>query len=48
VSYDEITKGSGFRLEDVRPSIEIAYQIRNAVPVGRKGEYHPFLREAGL
>ncbi|PKN64807.1 MAG: oxidoreductase [Deltaproteobacteria bacterium HGW-Deltaproteobacteria-15] len=43
VSYAEILKGTGFGLEDVRPSIEIAYQIRNAVPVGRKGEYHPFL-----
>jgi UDP-N-acetyl-2-amino-2-deoxyglucuronate dehydrogenase len=48
VSYDEILKGSGFRLENVRPSIEMAYQIRNAVPVGRKGEYHPFLKEPGL
>jgi UDP-N-acetyl-2-amino-2-deoxyglucuronate dehydrogenase len=43
VSYNEILKGQGFSLVDVRPSIEIAYQIRNAVPVGRKGEYHPFL-----
>ena len=43
VSYNEILKGHGFSLEDVRPSIEIAYQIRNAAPVGRKGDYHPFL-----
>jgi UDP-N-acetyl-2-amino-2-deoxyglucuronate dehydrogenase len=44
LSYSEILKGSGFDLGDVRPSIEIAYQIRNALPVGRKGEYHPFLK----
>ena len=44
VSYDEILKGQGFSLDDVRPSIEIAYQIRNAVPIGLKGAYHPFLR----
>ena len=44
LSYSEILKGSGFNLGDVRPSIEIAYQIRNALPVGRKGEYHPFLK----
>lgn len=43
VSYAEILKGNSFTLNDVRPSIEIAYQIRNALPVGRKGEYHPFL-----
>ncbi|MDD5206756.1 MAG: Gfo/Idh/MocA family oxidoreductase, partial [Desulfobacterales bacterium] len=42
-SYAEILKGNSFTLNDVRPSIEIAYQIRNALPVGRKGEYHPFL-----
>ena len=44
VSYDEILKGQRFSLDDVRPSIEIAYQIRNAVPIGLKGAYHPFLR----
>jgi len=43
VSYNEILKGQGFGLDDVRPSIEVAYQIRNAVPIGIKGDYHPFL-----
>ena len=43
VSYDEILRGQGFGLKDVGPSIEIAYQIRNAVPVGRKGEHHPLV-----
>jgi UDP-N-acetyl-2-amino-2-deoxyglucuronate dehydrogenase len=41
LSYQHILKGEGFGLETVRPSISIAYDIRNAVPVGLTGEYHP-------
>ncbi|MEI6154247.1 MAG: Gfo/Idh/MocA family oxidoreductase [Deltaproteobacteria bacterium] len=44
VTYQEILKGNGFGLEDVKPSIEMAFEIRNAKPVGLKGEYHPFLK----
>ncbi len=44
VSYQEILKGNGFGLDDVRPSIEIAHDIRHANPIGLKGEYHPFLK----
>jgi UDP-N-acetyl-2-amino-2-deoxyglucuronate dehydrogenase len=40
MSYEEILAGRGFGLQDVRPSIEIVYQIRNATPIGLKGEYH--------
>jgi UDP-N-acetyl-2-amino-2-deoxyglucuronate dehydrogenase len=43
VSYREILKGNGFRLEDARKSIETVYTIRNAEPVGLKGDYHPIL-----
>ena len=39
-SYEEILAGRGFGLQDARPSVEIVYQIRNATPVGLKGEYH--------
>jgi UDP-N-acetyl-2-amino-2-deoxyglucuronate dehydrogenase len=42
-SYAEILKGNGFGLEDAKPSIEIVYKIRNATPVGLKGDYHPML-----
>lgn len=44
VTYQEILKGNGFGLNDVKPSIEMAFEIRNAKPVGLKGEYHPFLK----
>ncbi len=44
-SYEEILAGRGFGLQEARPSIETVHFIRNAEPVGRKGEYHPFCRK---
>lgn len=44
VSYEKILKGNGFGLVDVRPCIEIAHDIREAMPIGLKGEYHPGVR----
>jgi len=41
-SYEEILKGNGFEIAEARKSIEIVYDIRNKVPVGLKGDYHPF------
>ncbi|MCE2789483.1 MAG: Gfo/Idh/MocA family oxidoreductase [Saprospiraceae bacterium] len=41
-SYREILAGRGFRIGEARTAIEIVHQIRNAVPVGLKGDYHPF------
>jgi len=41
-SYQEILKGNGFGLSDVRNSIEIVHDIRNASIV-KNGEQHPFL-----
>ncbi|WP_017730053.1 Gfo/Idh/MocA family protein [Nafulsella turpanensis] len=40
-SYEEILKGNGFGLDAARQSIEIVHEIRNAVPKGLAGEYHP-------
>ncbi len=44
LSYQEILKGNGFGLKDVRPTIQTVYKIRNAVPIGLKGDYHPLLK----
>ena len=44
-SYEEILAGNGFGVSEVRQSIQTAYEIRNATPVGLKGEYHPFLKK---
>ncbi len=44
LSYQEILKGNGFGLQDVKPTIETVYNIRNATPIGLKGDYHPLLK----
>lgn len=43
--YEGILDGNGYGLEDARQAIEIVHTIRNAKPVGLKGEYHPFARK---
>ena len=45
LSYQNILKGKGFGLEDARQSINTVFQIRNAKPVGLRGDYHPFLKK---
>jgi UDP-N-acetyl-2-amino-2-deoxyglucuronate dehydrogenase len=41
-SYKKILSGEGFGIEQARKCIEIVHDIRNRVPVGLKGDYHPF------
>lgn len=43
-SYEEILKGNGFGLEENRVAIQTVADIRNAVPQGLTGDYHPFLK----
>lgn len=43
-TYKEIVDGNGFGISHARPSIETAFTIRNAKPIGIRGDYHPFLR----
>jgi UDP-N-acetyl-2-amino-2-deoxyglucuronate dehydrogenase len=44
-SYKHILDGEGFSVEDARNSINTVFDIRNAAPVGKKGDYHPFLNK---
>jgi UDP-N-acetyl-2-amino-2-deoxyglucuronate dehydrogenase len=44
LSYQEILRGRGYGLSDARTSIQIVHQIRNANPIGIRGEYHPFCK----
>ena len=44
VSYKEILSGNGFGIEDAVNSIEIVHMIRNQRPIGKRGDYHPFIR----
>jgi UDP-N-acetyl-2-amino-2-deoxyglucuronate dehydrogenase len=46
--YRGIIAGQGFSISDARKSIEVVYQIRNAAPVGLKGEFHPILKNIRL
>ena len=41
--YKDILEGKGYGLDAARTAIEIVHDIRNAQPVGLKGEYHSFL-----
>ena len=43
-SYEKILAGEGFRISEARPCIEIVSQIRTAVPVGLKDDYHPLAK----
>ncbi len=44
-SYKKILAGEGFGIEDARNSINTVFDIRNATPIGKKGEYHPFMNK---
>ncbi len=43
-SYREILAGRGFRISEALPCIQIVHDIRNATPVGLKGDYHPLAK----
>lgn len=43
VVYQQILAGLGFGIAEARQAIEIAHDIREAVPSGINGESHPFL-----
>lgn len=39
--YRKVLSGQGFGIDDAKPSIELAHEIRSANPIGLKGDYHP-------
>ena len=41
-SYQAVLSGKGFPLMEALPSIELVHNIRSQVPIGVKGDYHPF------
>ena len=43
-SYRRVLAGEGFTTEDVLTSVKIVSDIRNAEPIGLKGDYHPMLK----
>jgi UDP-N-acetyl-2-amino-2-deoxyglucuronate dehydrogenase len=47
-TYQHILAGNGFGLLEAKNAIETVFGIRNATPVGRKGDYHPFCNSLNL
>jgi len=45
--YRDVLSGGGFGIEDVRPSIQLAYDIRTATVVPATSIVHPFLSRLG-
>ena len=45
-SYRHILETGGFGLDDAEPSIQLVHAIRQQVPVGRTGDYHPLAASA--
>jgi UDP-N-acetyl-2-amino-2-deoxyglucuronate dehydrogenase len=43
MSYQKIIEGKGFGLDDAYPSIQLAHDIRHSEPIGKTGNYHPYL-----
>lgn len=43
-SYKKILAGEGFGMEDAKDCINIVHDIRNAAPIGLKGDYHPLAK----
>ena len=48
ISYERILAGDGFGIEENRAAVSLVSDIRNAQPIGREGDYHPFLLELDL
>lgn len=44
-SYENILEGNGFGSDEARSSIQTVYTIRNSKPVGRRGDFHPFIKK---
>lgn len=45
IVYQDILAGNGFSLEDARPSITLAHDIRNSKPLGIRDNSHPYLQK---
>lgn len=44
ISYKNILRGNGFRLEEARNSTNTVFHIRNTKAIGLKGDYHPLAK----
>jgi UDP-N-acetyl-2-amino-2-deoxyglucuronate dehydrogenase len=42
--YKNILEGNGFPLLEAKTAIEIVHEIRTQTPIGKQGDYHPFIK----
>lgn len=42
LSYKDILNGGGFRIGEAKTAIKMVHEIRNSVPIGLTGNYHPY------
>ncbi len=47
-SYEHLLNGEGFTIDDAKSSIDIVSNIRNANPIGLRGDYHPALKKTAV
>jgi UDP-N-acetyl-2-amino-2-deoxyglucuronate dehydrogenase len=43
-TYQDILSGGGFGLDAAKPCILLTHELRNMNPIGKTGDYHPFLK----
>ncbi len=46
ITYQNILNGNGFSIDEAQESIILTDYVRNNTPLGLKGDYHPFLKNA--
>ncbi len=47
-SYANVLNGCGFGIHDAMPALQTVFQIRNSLSIGRKGEFHPYLKKVSF
>ena len=45
-AYKKILDGQGFRMSDARTALQVAYDMKNSIPIGIKGDFHPLLLDS--
>lgn len=43
-SYEHVLSGNGFRISETTTAINAVHEIRHAMPLGLKGDYHPLAK----
>lgn len=47
-AYNHILEWNGFGVSEAKSCILLTHEIRNTTPIGRVGDYHPFLKDQAI